>query len=112
MLRNALVSYDCKTDTFKARYIWREIILLCQLQLSMMIIILFFRKQDGDWELLGINIKWDRLRVTPPENSPHAVHISSCLDDLKPGDHIEIQWRDHQESLFGTFYVLKSLRPC
>lgn len=47
------------------------------------------------------NIQWDRLRVPPIASSPYALHISDCLDDLRPGDHIEIQWRRNKEFPYG-----------
>lgn len=38
-------------------------------------------------------IEWERVRAPPTENLPHKTHVSDCLDDLHPGDHVEIQWR-------------------
>jgi len=47
------------------------------------------------------NIQWDRLRVPPIASSPHALHISDSLDNLRPGDHIEIQWRRNKDFPYG-----------
>ncbi|XP_027350699.1 F-box protein At2g32560-like isoform X2 [Abrus precatorius] len=70
---DAQLCYDSRTDTFLARY-----------------------SPHGRWTTEE-NIQWDRLRVPPIDSSPHALHISDCLDDLRPGDHIEIQWRRNKE---------------
>jgi len=40
--------------------------------------------------------------VPPIDSSSHVLHISDCLDDLKPGDHVEIQWRRNNEFPYGT----------
>ncbi|KAF7819129.1 F-box protein [Senna tora] len=89
MLRDALLSYDRTTDTFKAR------------------------KHDGNWQLLGINIKWDNVRVAPLENSPYVVHVSHCLQNLKPGDYVEIQWRQNRENPFEWCHaVIGHLESC
>lgn len=40
--------------------------------------------------------------MPPIESSPHVVHISDCLDELKAGDHVEIQWRRNKEFPYGT----------
>lgn len=71
---DAIVSYDSKRDTFKAR---------CQ---------------TGGWRLTEENIQWDRLRSSPVETSPREVHMSNCMNDLKPGDQIEIQLKKRKES--------------
>ncbi|XP_020213161.1 F-box protein At2g26850 isoform X2 [Cajanus cajan] len=70
---DAQLCYDSRSDTFLARY-----------------------SPHGRWTTEE-NIKWDRLRVPPIASSPHALHISDCLDELRPGDHIEIQWRRNKE---------------
>ena len=51
------------------------------------------------------NIEWDRLRMPPIDVSSHVLHISDCLDDLKPGDHIEIQWRKTKDYPYGLFNI-------
>ena len=62
-----------------------------------------FRQQMGGWRLIGNNIQWDKVRAPPVETSPCVRHISDCLDDLKPGDHIEIQWKGSSEVPYGRF---------
>lgn len=49
------------------------------------------------------NIQWERLRAPPVDTPPNVLHVSDCLDDLKPGDHIEIQWRKAREFPYGMF---------
>ncbi|KAI4353075.1 hypothetical protein L6164_002050 [Bauhinia variegata] len=80
VLCNALLSYDSKTDNFQAR------------------------EQTGGWHFLGKNISWDMLR-SPRVETPFVLHVSDCLDDLKPGDHIEIQWRPTRERPYEMYVV-------
>lgn len=49
------------------------------------------------------NIQWDRLRAPPVDTPSNMLHESDCLHDLKPGDHIEIQWRRNREFPNGQF---------
>lgn len=51
-------------------------------------------------------VQWDRIRAPPVDTSPHDLHISDCLNDLRPGDHIEIQWRRNKEFPYGLFLLL------
>ncbi|XP_019437070.1 PREDICTED: F-box protein At2g26850-like [Lupinus angustifolius] len=86
---DAQLSYDSRTDTFQARY-----------------------SPHGRWTSEE-NIKWERLRVPPIGTSPHVLHISYCLEDLRPGDHIEIQWRRNKEFPYGWWYgVVGHLESC
>ncbi|XP_061364805.1 F-box protein At2g26850-like [Gastrolobium bilobum] len=86
---DAQLCYDSRTDTFQARY------------------------SPHGRLTTEENIKWDRLRVPPIDSSPHVLHISDCLDDLRPGDHIEIQWRRNREFPYGWWYgVIGHLEPC
>lgn len=55
------------------------------------------------------NIQWHRLRMPPIDISPQTLHISDCLADLRPGDHIEIQWRRNREFPYGIFQFLNIL---
>ena len=48
-------------------------------------------------------IPWDRLRAAPVDTPSNMLHVSDCLHDLKPGDHIEIQWRRSKEFPYGIF---------
>ena len=31
------------------------------------------------------------IRAPPVDKSTHELHISDCLNELRPGDHIEVQ---------------------
>ncbi|XP_057983598.1 F-box protein At2g32560-like [Malania oleifera] len=86
---DADLSYDFCTDTFRARY-----------------------SLHGR-QTIEENIQWDRLRA-PPVNTPaHVLHVSDCLNDLKPGDHVEIQWRRNREFPYGWWYgVVGHLKSC
>ncbi|KAL8480198.1 hypothetical protein ACS0TY_026936 [Phlomoides rotata] len=84
---DAMVSYDGKTDTFRARY-----------------------PPHGTIES---GVTWDRLRAPPVDNCPYHLHISDCLYDLQPGDHVEIQWRRNKEFPYGWWYgVVGHLETC
>ncbi|XP_060668976.1 F-box protein At2g32560 isoform X2 [Ziziphus jujuba] len=86
---DALLSYDSQTDTFQARYSPHA------------------RRTIED------NIQWDRLRAPPIDTPPNMLHESDCLHDLKPGDHIEIQWRRNREFPYGWWYgVVGHLESC
>ncbi|XP_061375347.1 F-box protein At2g26850-like isoform X1 [Gastrolobium bilobum] len=79
---DAELSYDPQTDTFQARYPPHG------------------RRADAR----ECGIPWERLRAPPVDTSPHDLHISDCLNDLHPGDHIEIQWRRNKEFPYGWWY--------
>lgn len=79
---DAELSYDSQTDTFQARYPPHG-------------------RRAGAIES---NVTWDRLRAQPVDAPPHDLHISDCLNDLQPGDHIEIQWRRNEEFPYGWWY--------
>ncbi|ONH94841.1 hypothetical protein PRUPE_7G034300 [Prunus persica] len=86
---DAQVSYDSRTNTFQARYSP------------------YGRRATED------NIPWDRLRAAPVDTPSHKLHVSDCLHDLKPGDHIEIQWRRNKEFPYGWWYgVIGHLELC
>ncbi|KAJ7972110.1 F-box protein [Quillaja saponaria] len=90
ILCDALLSYNYRTNTFTARH------------------------RHGGWQMISENVTWDRLRAPPIEICcPHFLHISDCLDDLKPGDHIEIQWRSCKEVAYNWWYaVIGHLESC
>ncbi|CAK7340248.1 unnamed protein product [Dovyalis caffra] len=79
---DAQLSYDSKTDTFKARYSP------------------FARRT------IEQSIRWERLRAPPVDTPANVLHTSDCLSDLKPGDHIEIQWRRSKEFPYGWWYAV------
>ncbi|WOL12581.1 F-box protein [Canna indica] len=88
---DAEVSYDCRADTFHARYPphGRRTIVI----------------EEG--------VKWDRLRAPPVDTPAHCLHVSDCLNNLCPGDHIEIQWRRNKQFPYGWWYgVIGHLEPC
>ncbi|XP_061966452.1 F-box protein At2g26850-like isoform X1 [Populus nigra] len=79
---DAQLSYDSKTDTFQARYSP-------------------FARQT-----IEQSIHWERLRAPPVDTPAHVLHTSDCLNYLKPGDHIEIQWRRSKEFPYGWWYAV------
>lgn len=88
---DAEISYDSHADTFQARYPphGRRTVVI----------------EDG--------VQWDRLRAPPVDTPAHELHISDCLYDLRPGDHIEIQWRRNKEFPYGWWYgVVGHLESC
>nr|GLL32473.1 F-box protein At2g32560-like [Ipomoea trifida] len=88
---DADVSYDPRNDTFQARYPPHG-------------------RRAGAIEK---GVTWDRLRAPPVDTSPHYLHISLCLNELRPGDHIEIQWRRNKEFPYGWWYgVVGHLETC
>ncbi|KAF7819126.1 F-box protein [Senna tora] len=85
---DAIVSYDSQTDKFKARY------------------------RYSGWRMIEENIEWDRLRAAPAQN-PHVRHLFNGLSDLKPGDHVEVQWRSNRELPYDWWYaVIGHLESC
>ncbi|XP_038694491.1 F-box protein At2g32560-like isoform X1 [Tripterygium wilfordii] len=88
---DAELSYDPRTDTFQARY-----------------------PPHGRRAIaIETNVPWERLRAPPVDSSPHDLHISDCLNELCPGDHIEIQWRRNKEFPYGWWYgVVGHLESC
>lgn len=47
-------------------------------------------------------VTWARLRAPLVDLSPHDLHVSGLLNELQPGDHIEIQWRRNKEFPYGN----------
>lgn len=85
----AMVSYDSKTETFQAR------------------------SPIGGWRMIERNIPWDRLRLSPTEIFPMDFYMSNCLNDLKPGDYIEIQRRKRKELPYDWWFaVVGHLESC
>uniref|UniRef100_A0A2N9J3P3 F-box domain-containing protein n=1 Tax=Fagus sylvatica TaxID=28930 RepID=A0A2N9J3P3_FAGSY len=86
---DAELSYDSRTDTFQARY------------------------SPHGRQTTEENIHWDRLRAPPIDTPPNVLHDSDCLDDLRPRDHIEIQWRKSKEFPYGWWYgIIGHLESC
>ncbi|KAE8733959.1 F-box protein [Hibiscus syriacus] len=86
---DAKLSYDSKTDTFQARY------------------------SPYGRRMTEENISWDRLRVPPVNTCSYDLYSSDSLLDLKPGDHIEIQWRKTNEFPYGWWYgVVVHMESC
>ncbi|XP_031403029.1 F-box protein At2g32560 isoform X2 [Punica granatum] len=88
---DAELSYDSRTDTFQARY----------------------PPHGRRAVAIETGVTWDRLRAPPVDTTPHDLHMSDCLSDLRPGDHIEIQWRRNKEFPYGWWYgVVGHLESC
>ncbi|GJN17409.1 hypothetical protein PR202_gb04471 [Eleusine coracana subsp. coracana] len=79
---DAHLRYDRRTDTFTARYPphGRKPA----------------KEEDG--------VQWSRIRAPPVTTPPHDLHASDCLEDLRPGDHFEIQWRKNKDFPYGWWY--------
>lgn len=88
---DAELSYDSRTDTFQARY-----------------------PPHGRRAVAIENgVSWERLRAPPVDTTPHDLHVSDCLHELHPGDHIEIQWRRNKEFPYGWWYgIVGHLESC
>ncbi|KAK1437940.1 hypothetical protein QVD17_03740 [Tagetes erecta] len=88
---DADLSYDSQTDTFQARY----------------------PPHGRRAAAIEIGVSWDRIRSPPVNTLPHDLHISDCLNDLRPGDHIEIQWRRNKQFPYGWWYgIIGHLEAC
>ncbi|WOL00633.1 hypothetical protein Cni_G09346 [Canna indica] len=88
---DAEVCYDCRSDTFYARY----------------------PPHGRRTSVIEEGVQWDRLRAPPVDTPAHSLHISDCLNDLHPGDYVEIQWRRNKEFPYGWWYgVIGHLEPC
>ncbi|XP_002533285.2 F-box protein At2g32560 [Ricinus communis] len=88
---DADLSYDPRKDTFQARY----------------------PPHGRRATAIENGVPWERLRAPPADTSPHDLHISDCLNELRPGDHIEIQWRRNKEFPYGWWYgVVGHLESC
>ncbi|KAL8527388.1 hypothetical protein ACS0TY_005303 [Phlomoides rotata] len=88
---DAELRYDQQTDTFEARY----------------------PPHGRRASPIETCVTWDRLRAPATDTSPHDLHISDCLNELHPGDHIEIQWRRNKEFPYGWWYgVVGHLETC
>ncbi|KAL7598296.1 hypothetical protein Lser_V15G22943 [Lactuca serriola] len=88
---DAELCYDSHTDTFEARY-----------------------PPHGTRAIASESgVTWERLRAAPVDNSPHDLLISISLNDLRPKDHIEIQWRRNKQFPYGWWYgVIGHLESC
>ncbi|XP_027174983.1 F-box protein At2g26850-like [Coffea eugenioides] len=87
---DAELSYDSSTDTFIARY-----------------------SAPGRRPTIEDNIEWNRIRAPAVDVPAHVLHVSDCLHDLKPGDHIEVQWRRNRDFPYGWWYgVVGHLESC
>ncbi|KAK1397431.1 F-box protein [Heracleum sosnowskyi] len=70
------------------------------------------RFSSGRRPTMEHNIDWNRLRAPAVESGPHTLHPSDCLDDLKPGDHFEIQWKRETKHPYGWWFgVVGHLEP-
>lgn len=88
---DADLCYDKKTDTFQARY----------------------PPHGRRASTIETGVTWARLRAPLVDRSPHDLHVSGLLNELRPGDHIEIQWRRNKEFPYGWWYgVVGHLETC
>lgn len=88
---DAELSYDSHTDSFQARY----------------------PPHGRRTVVIEEGVQWERIRAPPLDTPAHDLHASDCLHDLRPGDHIEIQWRRNKEFPYGWWYgIVGHLEPC
>lgn len=88
---DAEVSYDCRSDTFQARY----------------------PPHGRRAAVVEEGVRWERVRAPPVDTPAHDLHASNCLHDLRPGNHIEIQWRRNKEFPYGWWYgIVGHLEHC
>ncbi|XP_066310066.1 F-box protein At2g26850-like isoform X1 [Miscanthus floridulus] len=79
---DAHLRYHRRTDTFTARYPplgWKP-----------------GKEEDG--------VQWNRVRAPPVSTPAPDLHASDCLEELRPGDHFEIQWRKNKDFPYGWWY--------
>lgn len=88
---DATLCYDSHTNTFEARY-----------------------PPHGSRAVASESeVTWDRIRAPPIDASPHDLHVSDCLKDLRPKDHVEIQWRRNKQFPYGWWYgIVGHLESC
>eukprot|EP00252_Welwitschia_mirabilis_P014196 TRINITY_DN3125_c0_g2_i1.p1 TRINITY_DN3125_c0_g2~~TRINITY_DN3125_c0_g2_i1.p1 ORF type:complete len:392 (-),score=61.90 TRINITY_DN3125_c0_g2_i1:321-1496(-) len=79
---DAEVSYNSVTDTFQARY----------------------PPHGHRTVVIEEGIRWERLRSPPIDTAAHDLYLSDCLNELYPGDKVEIQWRRNKEFPYGWWY--------
>ncbi|XP_054796952.1 F-box protein At2g26850-like [Prosopis cineraria] len=84
---NGLLSYEHVSNTFQAR---------CP---------------TDEWRLIEKNITWDRLRLPPIHTSPYTLYVSNN-NDLKPGDHVEVQMRKGSRTYDWCYGVIDHLESC
>lgn len=48
-------------------------------------------------------MQWNRVRAPPLATPAHDLHASDCLEELRPGDHFEIQWRKNKDFPYGMY---------
>ncbi|EES03775.1 F-box protein At2g26850 isoform X2 [Sorghum bicolor] len=79
---DAHLRYHRRTDTFTARYppLGRKP----------------GKEEDG--------VQWNRVRAPPVSTPAQDLHASDCLEELRPGDHFEIQWRKNKDFPYGWWY--------
>eukprot|EP00252_Welwitschia_mirabilis_P014193 TRINITY_DN3125_c0_g1_i1.p1 TRINITY_DN3125_c0_g1~~TRINITY_DN3125_c0_g1_i1.p1 ORF type:complete len:368 (-),score=52.10 TRINITY_DN3125_c0_g1_i1:229-1332(-) len=49
-------------------------------------------------------IHWERIRSAPVDTPAQKLYFSNCLDNLHPGDHVEVQWRKNKDFPYGWWY--------
>ncbi|KAH9288290.1 hypothetical protein KI387_032407 [Taxus chinensis] len=79
---DAALTYDRNSDTFCARYPTHSARSLVT--------------EDG--------ISWERIRKPPVVTSPRELYIPEVPEELRPGDHIEVQWKRIPSFPYGWWY--------
>ncbi|KZV32290.1 F-box protein-like [Dorcoceras hygrometricum] len=86
---DAKLSYDATSDNFVARY------------------------PSHGKSMIEEDVDWDRIRAPSVDTAANATHVSTCLGELKPDDHVEIQWRRNKAFPYGWWYgVVGHIESC
>ncbi|EPS66079.1 hypothetical protein M569_08700, partial [Genlisea aurea] len=86
---DAKICYDSTTDHFIARYPSQGV------------------------SLIEESIGWNRIRAPVVDTPSNILHVSDCLNELKPDDQVEIQWRKNNLFPYGWWYgVVGHLDSC
>lgn len=114
---DAELGYDRRTDTFCARYLkklphlekktWALLEELVDSGVSPLKWVIYCRYAPHGQRMIVVEegVQWDRIRAPPVDASPQDLYVSECLSDLRPGDHVEIQWRRSKEFPYGRLFT-------
>ena len=59
--------------------------------------------------LVEEGVPWQRLRAPPVSATAHELYLSESLDDLRPGDHVEVQWRRSKKFPYGMYMLFNPI---
>lgn len=88
---DAELCYDRRSNTFRARY----------------------PPHGSRTAIMEERVHWERLRASPIDTPAYELHVSDCLNELRPGHHVEVQWRRNKGFPYGWWYgVVGHLDMC